>query len=740
MRPFVEFILHRGRLLAVLSLVSLVVPLCFLPQLRIDNSIEVWLGRRSEAFQQYQDFRSRYGSDELVIVAASMPQPLSEPALAAQRELAEALRRIDGIRDVSDLPQAYAALSLLAPQTALRPQDHPLIRNLLLASDGQSIGVIAWLKPLSGPTARRQVVDAVREAAQILARNGYEPHIVGTPVLNVALDRASSREARRLLPIAGALSAIVLVLLLRSIAGAVACLAGAAATVLWTLAAMAMAGLSLNLISVALPSLLLVLSIAPGIHIALRFLSRRSAGDDPEEAMRQTLRELFIPILLTTLTTMIGFASLMVTDMQPVFEVGLFAGVGMALSWVLNLTLVPGLLRLLAVRPNRQVAGGRLAWTARVGGLMARNRWAVAGVSLILTAACALLAGRIRTESNILSFLPAGSTVVRDYQFVSQRLTGLYTLELDVAVPASEEEAALGAIAAVGQRLAGRPDVARVDHYAQLLPVLERTRLLANLVASPVAKAASHFRTVEQGTVHLRASFLVRSMASEDFYALVDALRREASARLPKTSRWDITGAVLLLNNAQSALVQTQVRSFAIAGGLVLGVIGLLFGSWRVLAAAVVPNLLPVLGTFALMAVAGIPIDPATVMIASVAIGLAVDSTIHFVASYRLARPGADRVAAAAAAMERSGRPIVFASLVAAAGFALLCLAEFRPLADFGLLTSATLLTAMICDLTVTPAWAGVFRLWEDSDAPATAGDNPVGEDRSGALGSFRPR
>ena len=131
-------------------------------------------------------------------------------------------------------------------------------------------------------------------------------------------------------------------------------------------------------------------------------------------------------------------------------------------------------------------------------------------------------------------------------------------------------------------------------------------------------------------------------MSSGEFYGLLDAARAEARAVLPAgKAKWDFTGAVLLLNEAQKSLVVTQVRSFAVAAAVVLAMMAALFGSARVGLAAVVPNLLPVFGAFAIMALAGIPIDPATVMIASVAIGLAVDGTTHYLACYREQRPRA---------------------------------------------------------------------------------------------------
>jgi predicted RND superfamily exporter protein len=170
---------------------------------------------------------------------------------------------------------------------------------------------------------------------------------------------------------------------------------------------------------------------------------------------------------------------------------------------------------------------------------------------------------------------------------------------------------------------------------------------------------------------------------------------------------------VPLLNAAQRSLITTQVRSFATAAITVLALIGLFFWSWKVFLAAALPNLLPTAIFFAAMAVLHIPLDAATVMIAGVAIGIAVDDTFHFFSCYRAARQsGQDNPTAIYNSYRIMGRGILFASLVATAGFAILLLAQFRPIQYFGLLAGVTMLTASAADFLVLPACVASVNLW----------------------------
>jgi hypothetical protein len=131
-------------------------------------------------------------------------------------------------------------------------------------------------------------------------------------------------------------------------------------------------------------------------------------------------------------------------------------------------------------------------------------------------------------------------------------------------------------------------------------------------------------------------------------------------------------------------------------------------------AAALLPNLLPIFCLFASMALLGIPLDAATVMIAGVAIGIAADDTIHFLSCFRRERQsGADGPEAIRRTFEKAGAAITFTSVVAAAGFAILLLAEFKPIQYFGLLAGLTMITAWIGDVFVLPACVTTLRLWD---------------------------
>lgn len=714
-----EIFADRSRWIALICLCGTALPVYWLRHARIDNSIEVWTGTRSDAHRTYQQFLEKYGNEEYVVIAGQAQDPLSQDTLALQGRLAARLRQIEQVDGVLDITQAADAFE------KYRPDDwkdllhsNGFFRNLLLGHDGRTFGVIAWLRKIDDPPERKVVVEQIESAVAQVAASTMPMHLAGTPLLNVALDRGSREASRRILPAALAVSLLILAVVLRRIAGVVAVMCAVGVTTLWTTGLMVLAGRTFNMVTVTLPSLLTVLSLSAGIHIVLRIQSLVADAGDHRAAVRRTIREVLPAIFLSNVTTAVGFGSLLVSDMQPVADFGLFAAIGMLLSFLFNATIVPGVLSWL--RAGSLVVFARPThWTAPLGRAVASRRiWFLASAIVVLVVSLLLMTG-LRVESNVLKFFPADSRISRDYRFVAERLTGLYTIELDAVADWQSGSGLLKQIELLGTDLLTRPEVAQVIHYKSIATSLDAIRqsalvTMAGASENPLRLLSRKYRHTDGGRISLRMSILVRAMSGTDFYALMDFASRQAAERLSSPASYTLTGVVPLLNSAQNSLITTQVRSFAAAAVTVLVLIGVFFLSVRVFLAASLPNLLPTAVLFAAMAILGIPLDAATVMIAGVAIGIAVDDTFHFFSCYRDARlSGQDSPTAIHSTFCVTGRAILFTSLVATAGFAILLLAEFKPIQYFGLLAGVTMIAASAADFLVLPACVAFVSLWD---------------------------
>lgn len=723
MKRIYRFLAQRSGMCALVVVMSAAIPARFLPDLRLDNSIETWVPQKSEAYRDYLKFVERYGSDEFIVVGLEIPDPFADVALQRQRELAAKLRAVSGVDGVWDLPALARELHGDAAGWKENAAKDAFLQHSVLGVDGHTAGMFIWLKPLQGPDARRVLMRDINAAITAFQSNEFKTHLAGTPRLNVALDLASEHDSSVFLPAAVGICVIALFLMLRSFRGVLSAMVAVGVSATWTVGLMAMTGHSLNVVTIIMPTLHFVLGLSNGIRLVSRFNINFAEKRDVTEAIESTLNQLFLPLLFMTITMVVGFMALLTSDLAPIRELGLFSAIGLIIAFLSNIFIVPGILAAGSPRIPEAAKSGMEHWSARSGEWAVRHRYGVLTLSFILILVCTLLIPKIETESNVLNFFPPESEVQMDYEFIGRRLTGYYTLEVEVEADEQKGYALIDGLKKLEHDALGIPGIVRVDHIGKMDAL---QKILARgppdrTTPSPFAGLAERFYYESDGVVAMRFCVLVNTMRSSEFYPLVAKLRKSADKHFPVDTAIRFTGIVSLLNQSQSALVETQVRSFATAFGIIIVMIGFLFRSPLAALASILPNIVPLLLTFAWMSLRRIPLDAATVMIASVAIGIAVDNTIYFLARYGEERErGASVEDAVRATFNTIGKPILFTSLVAAAGFAILTLAGFQPIAYFGLLTAITMLTALAGTLFIAPACVSVLKLWEKKGEPCT--------------------
>jgi predicted RND superfamily exporter protein len=472
------------------------------------------------------------------------------------------------------------------------------------------------------------------------------------------------------------------------------------------------------MITVVMPTLLFVLSLSGGIHITSRFLAHVGGRTHPTQAARLALAEVIRPVFLSNVTTALGFSALSVSQMLPVVEFGIFTAIGIIMSFLFNVMIVPGILCFL----HRGSGVARLApphWTATIGQYVCRHRNHGVVLASLAFALSVAITGHARVESNILEFFTEDSSVKEDYEFIGEKLTGIYTTEIDVSTTSENGSAMLKTIDALGARIAARPEVAKILHYRTIatsfkdvqVPTLMRSRMTRENPMKPILRQYMH-RDNDQ--ISLRLSVFVRRMSNREFHILQDFLEEEVRKSILPPATYTFTGVAPLGKAAEDALIETQIKSLALAGALILFVIGGFLRSIRAAVAAFLPNLLPIFTVFAIMTLLDIPFDTATVMIASIAIGIAADDTVHFLAHYKEEKEyGFNTLKAVGNSLQKAGPAITYTSVVTAAGFVILLLADFKPIRYFGLFTGITMLAAWMGDVFILPACVSVLRLWD---------------------------
>jgi predicted RND superfamily exporter protein len=730
---FARYLIHWQWLVIVLLVGITGAALFGMTRLRVDPSNERLLPHQGDDARVYQHFLTTFGSDEDILVALHDPQqPLLSPAgLTAIRHLTQALAELPHVAAVHSLTNApdMAQLRLtpfgiavprLVPDESLPPervqaiQQNAQVIGTLLAPDLHTAGILVVPEHLDASASAREAwLAAVRTVATQQTGQGRQIYAAGTPLERSDVTHYIQRDQRHIIPLVFLVLLGVTYSIYRVKRFAVLSLSCVLLSLIWTMGGVGFVGIPLNVITSLLPAVITVVSVSVVIHLVNQYIDEVEAGASGAEAVENTMGHVGMACFLTSVTNAMGFFSLPVIQAPAVQEFGLFAGLGVLLAFVATMTFAPlALLRIGRVPSTRwlHLKEGRLeALLDQLTTWVAAHRRAVfLGVVALLGV---MIPGiwQITEGTDIVRALKQDAPLRVSSEFIDQHLTGAHSLELLVEVPGSD---ALTAPATIRQVLAfshwlrTQPGVTAVFSPweplrgvpAELLTDDNQLRVLATLL--PLGFPLDAWLDTKGKT--LRLSARITSIDSERFLALADRARQQAAQMsLPMQA----TGANYLLAQMSRALVHNQVSSLACAVVMILGTITIALRSWKMGIVAAIPNLLPTVMIFGLMGWLGIELSAATTMIASVALGLFVDDTIHLLYLYRQEKKTGRRTFDAIEyALHHAGRAVIFTSLILTLGFWAGLLGSFKPTIYFSFLMGLTMLFSVVTELLVTPA------------------------------------
>lgn len=739
-------------LLAGVSLIALAALVRTQPlglRLAIDPSTEPLLPWGDPAVEEYRRAVADFGDDQVYVVAMETDAGVfSEEHLSALRRVRDRVSRLPGVRSAQSLvgatsfgysaqdewievkpfieavPSAPDALAALR-ERALRD---PLYLRTLVSPDGRAAALNVTFREMSdGEFIAADLDGAIHEILQAETRPDRRFHVSGRPHIKAVMYTTMLRDLSVLVPVAFGVVTAVLLPLAGSLRGVLLPLINVVTAVLWTFGAVAALGRPISVLTVLLAPTLLAAGSVFGVHVMGRYEEEALRAATAFEAAQRALESLVLPVLISGITTAIGFGSLCITDVPAVFELGAFSVLGVASVTLLTLTGVPAALVLLPLRRARRpgLVGARLsaaldALLLRLTDLSRRH----SGKTILAYAAFAvaglLLVPRIVIDTDYLSFFDADAPVRRDFERVDALLAGAIPLfvVLEGAPGALREPEALRAIERLQRRLDALPGVSRTSSFLDTLRVLNRAlsgddpaqervpdsrAAVAELLFLLPKSDLQRFATVDQSSANLVVrTGAVGSAALRELGARIDAALADD---LPAGFAAHVTGNALLLTRAADGVAWSQPRSLLAETLTIFALLAWSLRSPALGLLAMIPNLVPVAIFFGMLGAGLATLSLPTSLIAAVALGLAIDSTAHFVFRYLAdRRAGANPEAAVASCIRQVGRPIAIAELMLCAGFLSVAASQFATLREFGILTSATVAVCLLCNLMLLPA------------------------------------
>ncbi len=640
------------------------------------------------------------------------------------------IKSVDGFLDrepyLATLPES-AAQGQAVFDEALR---NPLLRDVLVSPGGRAMAVAIVLKERDEQRDDQLVSAAIDRAIEPLLAVYENAYAVGFPEIRSELAERIMAEQTALMPLAIGALLIALFLLLRQLLDIVTPLLTAGISILWTFGLMGWLGIPLNVVTSTVPILLIVVGSTEDIHLLAEFRHAQRQGADTALALKHMARKMGRTVLLTFVTTYAGFLSVGLSGIEVLSQFGLVASTGLLFNFIVTIVFIPAALAL-AGRwqldgKSRLYDRRALNWSAAYWRFLTRHRRG-AFVLLVLTATVAAFGiPRIQVNHNPVDSLGAESRIARQIADLNAQFAGLESFSVVIESGIQDtflHSRYLEEAVKVQRFIQSLDDSMSVTSFGDYLTLLNNAFLESDDAGLPATSEeiaelmiflehdrVSAYATDDYSQVRIMVRHNVAT--TERLHAMLGEIRRFLDENLDPGLRARITGDSKLTLSATRSMISGQLKSVLLILAFFVLIVSLLFTDLRVGLLAALPNMFPVIVLFGVMGYAGIPLNIGTTMAAAIAIGIAVDDTLHFMLRYNQElRHSKSQTLAMETTIYDEALPVVSTSVALSVGFLVFAQSSFAPVAQFGQLSALVILTALLADFVITPLAIGSLRL-----------------------------
>lgn len=677
---------------------------------------------------QYNEFKKIFGSDEIIRIVVKGADIFASGTFEKVTRISEEASRIKGVRRIISLPEIKKGidisgrLSLEDFSARIRPV--ALFQKNLISEDQKSTSLTLVL---SGDADRHAVIEAVNRLLEKESQ-GLAAYQIGIPLVSEALSSLTKKDFCRLPPISMLLFAGILFVLYRHVNCIVVPLLCVAVAMTWTFGLMSICKISLSMLTMMVPIFLLAIGVAYCLHICSEYLAFSRTNRDPIEVVRSTFSSIAFPTFLTVFTTVIGFASLWVNRITAIREFAFFSSFGLVSILFVLFTLFPAVLSLLP--PPRSSATFRVTHffdrlIQQIIRLNLNRQYVTLPILAMVLVFCVAGIFRIEVETNPMGYLKPDSPVSRNFHDIYRDLSGSFPLNVVMESGDAdyfENPSHIRQISDLQKMLATISGVDKTVSFADYLMLVNyvvnrfdpgyyaipdeaiEVRMLVNnykmLLGDDMLK---RFMSPDFSKANLLLFTHIAS--SNGFLDARDQILKKADVMLPPAMNCSVTGLGMAIASSSRLLTHGQVKSLTLTMGIIFGLMLLMFMSVKVGGISILPNLLPVVVNFGLMGWLGIELSMVTSLIASIAIGLAVDDTIHYLVRYnRKFKDLLDKRRSLEQTLRHVGKPMIFTTLTICTGFSILAFSSFQPTAALGIMLVVIMIAALVGDILLLPS------------------------------------
>lgn len=734
-----HIIKYRIAIIATLVVLMSVSGYQTLKKLKIDNSLTIWFLEEDPSYKAYIEFQEKFGSDEIFITMFPVENALEENEINKLSRLHEAIDSLSYVKTSFSLAKAkypiYANQKIIFDELYNKKRSENGLKNLfsklpnitsqLVSKDYKNLFFYVQLNPTPTIEQKRQLI--LGELTSIIEKHFDNYHLTGPPVLNEAYSKGIYKESL----IFGVLTILVITLMLLFLLPnrryLIVSLLAVAVPVTLLFGIITSLGFALNMISMLIPTILMVYSVSDAVHI-INIYHKEGAGNNKLNKIKLltlTVRKSFTPCFYTTLTTFVGYFALYLSPLPAFKNMGIFTCIGLILSFLLVyvITIIGFSFMSLNFETSKPIFSIKnigqtnfIVWLNRVTSQFK--------TSIVVVFTLVLIYGiyavfQVKIDTNSLDLLAEGKAK-QDLRAVESQLSGSSRLQLNITALKEEtilHKEAITLLEKFQAKLESNPLISAPVSMINIKSFLEKRSKLASFSNVSQEKIESTLSEIDNAD----NSFF--KLFSEDFKSagITISFKEINTAQLEqlildiqndfdetfnaKDYKLKINGFAVVFAKLNNFILETQLKSFFAAFFIAFLCLWFFIKSIKTTVLVLIPNILPLAILAIFMSLLKIPLDVTTAMITPIMLGIAMDDTIHLVYKYRRSKTvSGSPEKRMNNAMHYTGSALFSTTIALVAGFLIISSSAVPSVRDFGLLCAITVGIALITDIFYLPA------------------------------------
>ena len=732
---------HPKVILSILAAITLVLG-TFLPKVKMDFSIEQLFSQNDPVINRFLNFREEFdGVDNRIFLLYESDDPFSYKNLELNKKMVYAFENIEGVSKVTSLTNIELFTEggeyLLSPVYENIPKSidslniakerilsSDLLKNYLISEDGKVAAILIEVSDSFNEHESRESI--VKQIDELQLGTDWTWHQTGLPIIRTRyVQYMIADNITFLIPVLSMLI-LLLSLLFRSLVGLALPLIVVLLTIIWTLGFMTATGITINIISYIIPTLLMVVGISDSVHFLVKYYKTLHLLGDKREALTQSLQKIGTAIFLTSITTAIGFGALSMVNIEIVKEFGIFTAMGVFFAFIITVLFIPSTLMLLGKTPKTKLEaysrGYRVKIVKKLITIVRGHPKKIIFTGITITIIGFFGALQINPHSKLLDDLRPGNTLLEDMRLAEDRMGSVLPVEIIITVDENENFEDIQDVAVISftdelaSYISKIPEIGKVVSVSDYLKAINQAMndgdksfyqvpLSREIISQYMLLYDSEFNSlINSDLTKLRIASQIKDIDSRRSAEIEKELNTYIASVIPEGITAEVTGTAFLALRTNNYLVKNLLGSFLVALIIITFLMIVLFRSVKMAFISILPNIIPMMVMAAVLGFLQIPLRPATAMTFAVAFGIAVDDTLHYLIRYRMELSKQHYRQANDSTMLGTGIAMMSTTAILSAGFLVLILSQFTPTVEFGMLSVITIVTALIGDLTFLPA------------------------------------